>query len=205
MAKYSFNMDIDKSKVAVALAADLNASYKDLGAVCDAIRYKSVGDAFEILSAIKAGMPIYYRRHNKGMGSSHVLHGRKGRNPKKCANMVLKVLQNAYSNAINKGLDAENMIVIHACANKTQILRRSPPKGILYHRSGGEGYSMSRSSDLELAKVEIGLFDNSELKAPEEKEANKDRALTQVQESDNKVEEKVSLSKPLASANKKGA
>jgi len=151
--KYSFNQK--SGEVVFANIKDVNANYKDLIAVCDAIRYKSVPLALESLdSIINDNKPIIYRKYNKYMGARHELKGRKGRTPIKCAKIVRKVLINAMANADNKALDVESLYVVHAAANKTLIARRYPPKGALF--AGGANPS-ARHSDLEFAKVEIGL------------------------------------------------
>lgn len=155
MMKYSYNMD--RGKVVLAGESGLNASFKDLCVVCDSIRHKSATDALSVLEkASKGEIPILYRRHNKYMGSRHELGGKKGRYPKKCSAMVRKVLVNAVANARNAGEDPESMYVVHASANKTLIVPRSPPKGV-GSVGGGYGYSSPRRSNIELAKIEIGL------------------------------------------------
>ena len=158
--EYSFNRD--KSEIVFAHMKDINASYKDLCNVCDSVRYKSVQEAIAILDSVKEGRPILFRRHNKGMGSRHELGGKKGRYPIKCASIVRKAIINASANASNKGLEPEMMFIVHATANKTTINSRYPSKGILYHRSGGYGYSSARRSDLEFAKLEIGIATGTE-------------------------------------------
>ncbi|MCL5430522.1 MAG: 50S ribosomal protein L22 [Candidatus Marsarchaeota archaeon] len=160
--KYSFNQN--KEGVVFAHAKDLNASFKDLGAVCDSIRYMSVPVARVILEEASTGKrAILYKKHNKHMGARHELGGRKGRWPIKCANIVRKVLVNAINNAENKGMDPDGMYVVHACANKTNIARRMPPKGALFPTAlGMMGYATRRASDLEFAKVEIGISELNE-------------------------------------------
>ena len=153
--KYSFNRD--KKDLVFAYRKDINASSKDLSIVCTAIRYKNVQNAIKILEQVENGsQPMLYNRFNKGMGSRHELQGKKGRWPKKCSKIIRNLLLSAISNAENKGYDPDAMVVVHAAANKTNIVRRLPSKGILYI-SAGYGYSKQRRSDLELAKVEIGL------------------------------------------------
>ncbi|MCL5102037.1 MAG: 50S ribosomal protein L22 [Candidatus Marsarchaeota archaeon] len=152
---YSFNME--KGKVVFAGSKDINASYKDLGAICDYVRYKNAVKATEILEkVVKESAAVPYRTNNKGMGSRHELGGRKGRYPKKAAGIVLKVINMAIANAKNKGMEAENLYIVHAAANKTQIFRRTPSKGMLYH-SDSYGFAAMRHSDVEFAKVEIGI------------------------------------------------
>ena len=164
--KYSYNLE--RKNIVFASAHDLNASFKDLCSVCDAVRYMPVPSALKVLDGvITGGRPIEYRRHNKYMGSRHELHGKKGRYPIKCAKMVRDVIVNASANATSKGEDPEYMYVVHAAANKTNIVPRSPSKGVRATRSGGYGYSTMRRSNLELAKIEIGIAqkDNQELGA----------------------------------------
>ena len=156
MVNYSYNLD--RKDMVFASTSNLNASFKDLCAVCDAVRYLRVPNALRVLdSVILHGRPIEYRRHNKYMGSRHELQGRKGRYPIKCAMMVKKVIVNAAANAQNKGSDPESMYVVHATANKGQIIPRAPPKGVRVVVAGGYGYQSMRTSNIEFAKIEIGL------------------------------------------------
>jgi large subunit ribosomal protein L22 len=132
--------------------SDINASFKDLCAVCDSIRYKPLPSALMTLdSVLNDGMPIEYKRHNKYMGSRHELKGKKGRYPVKCVAIVRKVVVNASANAKNKGEDPELMYVVHASANKTYEVPRMPSKGSRHVVTG------TRRSNMEFAKVEIGI------------------------------------------------
>jgi large subunit ribosomal protein L22 len=154
---YSYNQD--RKPIIFASASDINASFKDLCNVCDAVRYMPVTSAIRVLDGvIDGGHAIEFRRHNRYMGSRHELGGKKGRYPMKCAAIVKKVIVNAAANARNKGEDPEYMYVVHAAANKTQIVPRGPPKGVRAV-GGNYGYTTMRSSNLEFARVEIGLAD----------------------------------------------
>jgi large subunit ribosomal protein L22 len=154
--RYSYNQN--KEEVVFANMKDINASHKDLGAVCDAIRYRSVKQALDALdNVIINKKPILFRRHNKNMGSRHELGGKKGRTPIKCAKIVRRVLVNAAANARNKELEPDLMYVIHASANKTMIATRFPSKGALYVSGGTYGQITARHSNLEFARVEIGI------------------------------------------------
>jgi ribosomal protein uL22 len=163
MVKYSFNRDMEGIIFAHS-PSDVNASFKDLKAVCDAIRYRNVEEAQKILdSVIVGGMPIEFRKNNSGMGSRHELGGKKGRYPKKCASLVKKVLINATANAKNKGYLPDIMYVVHASANRTQKISRLPSKGMLVVRgSHSMGMVSYRHSDIELAKIEIGIAGGEE-------------------------------------------
>jgi len=181
--KYSYNLD--RKEIVFASTSELNASFKDLCAVCDSIRYRAVPNAIATLDGvINDSRPIEYRRHNKYMGSRHELGGKKGRYPMKCASMVRKVLVNATADARNKGEDPDAMYVVHACANKTYEVPRSPPKGIRSVRTGGYGYTPMRRSNLAFAKVEIGLS----TKDVKELGARMKRALKATSRTDKAVE-----------------
>ena len=159
--KYAFNLK--KEPFVFANGYEINASYKDLGAVCDAIRYLKVGSALELLENLQdMKIAIPYRRHNKYMGSRHELHGAKGAYPIKAAAEVKIVLTNAAANSASKGLDSDQMYVVHASANKTHIESRRPSKGSLSWGRGRYGMSASTHSDIEYAKVEIGLGTGNE-------------------------------------------
>ncbi|MGC8478444.1 MAG: uL22 family ribosomal protein [Candidatus Micrarchaeia archaeon] len=160
MRNYSYTGS--KEGTAFAVMDNIDASYKDLGAVCDAIRYRKAADALAELDEYAEGTkPVYYRTHNTGFGARHELGGKKGRFPMKAARIVRRVLINAIANAKNKGYELEEMAVVHAAANKMQILVRSPPKGVMFLGSGitghTYGFSPARRSNLEYAKVEIVL------------------------------------------------
>jgi large subunit ribosomal protein L22 len=156
MTSYSFNQE--RKDVVFASVKDVNASYKDLCAVCDAIRYKSTDDALHILDGvIKLEMPVKFRRNNKYMGSRHELGGNKGRWPRKCAMIVKKLLNNALASAKSKGVDSFGMYVVHSSANKQMVVRRTPSKGTIAFGLGRYGPGSTRFSDLEFAKIELGI------------------------------------------------
>ncbi len=155
---YSFNL---KSEDFVrAISYDINASYKDLGAACDAVRYLRAVDALSVLDrVISLEHAIPYRRHNKHMGSRHELGGSKGAYPKKAAAELRKTIENAIANANNKGKSGDEMAIVCASANKTRIERRYPSKGSIAWGRGMYGRSATNHSDIEYAKIEIVLAD----------------------------------------------
>jgi len=160
--RYSFNIK-NAENIILAQRYDIDASYKDLAAVCDAIRYMNAGAALDKLDRLIAmEIPIEYRRHNKHMGARHELGGRKGAYPVRAAKEVRLALINAIANADNKGLPGEDLYIVHATANKTRILRRYPSRGTLAWGRGMYGRSSIMHSDLEYAKVEIGLASKDE-------------------------------------------
>ena len=180
MHKYSFPVD---DTMAVAQAYDVNASYKDLCIVCDAIRHKKVNEAMAILDGvISKKKPILFRRFNKHMGARHELHGRKGGYPVVAAKEVKKVLQNAIANAELKAIDPDGAIVLYASANKTRIERRLPSKGSLSWGRGMYGFAARVHSDIEYAKIELAIA------MPEEIKASTSKKTSEVKEQKGKAE-----------------
>lgn len=179
--------------LALAQAYDVNVSYKDLCAVCDAIRYLKVGEAFQVLDGVETmQMPILFTRFNKHMGARHELHGRKGAYPVAAAKAVRKVLTNATANARNKGIAMETLEVAHASANKTHIERRGPSKGKLFWGRGMYGMSPRVHSDIEYSKIEIGVA------AADEKVATKAAAKSEAKPKAEKAQAAKPQEKTLA-------
>jgi len=113
-----------------ARVEDVNASFKDLGAVCDSVRGMKALDAIEMLEmAVKGRIPILYRRHNKKMGHRRELGGKKGRWPMKEARIILKLVKSAVANAEQKGLIDEDLVITHIAANKQRTYARVAPRG----------------------------------------------------------------------------
>ncbi len=162
MIRYSYNLQKTET-MAFAQRYNINASYKDLGAVCDAVRYLRADNALALLEEIKSmKTPILYRRHSKHMGARHELGGRKGGYPVKAAEEMRIAILNAIGNAKNGGLSGNDMYIVHASSNKTIIARRYPSKGSLTWGRGMYGRGAMNHSDIEYAKVEIGLANGDE-------------------------------------------
>lgn len=163
MPEFGYSMQLpekDAAKFARAQAHGVDASYKDLGAVCANIRGKTAEKAEELLGkASKGEFPIHFARHAKKMGHRGEIGGKRGRYPKKSAKLVLKVLKNAVANANTKGLLGE-LKVVHATANKQDIYPRIAPRG------------RWRRNNYVTARIEIVLREVAEAK-PEEKEKKK--------------------------------
>ncbi|HVA82559.1 MAG TPA: 50S ribosomal protein L22 [Candidatus Aquilonibacter sp.] len=158
---YSFNIGGEFAK---AQKSGINASYKQLSIVCNAIRYTRVSKAIETMDkVINMQMPILFSKYNKHMGARHELHGRKGAYPVKAAKEIKVVLQNAVANAEGKGMSgADELFIVHAAANKVQTISRQPSKGAISWGRGMYGRSAMMHSDIELSKVEIILGTGTE-------------------------------------------
>lgn len=133
---------------AYARVEGVNASYRDLGAVCASIMNLDSEIAANYLALVQEGLvPVYFGKHNKKMGHRRELGGKKGRYPQKAAGIVLKLLKSAVANASVKGITGT--FVISAMANKKDVYPRMSSKGRLVR------------SNLETARVEIVLGSTS--------------------------------------------
>lgn len=110
----------------------VDASFKELAAVCDNIKGMKVEEAINFLEKVqRMETPVRFRRWNKKMGHRRGLKGKygpKGRFPVKAARIVEKVLRSAYSNSLSLGLEGD-LYVVHASANKKENFPRLQPKG----------------------------------------------------------------------------
>ncbi|MFA6048939.1 MAG: 50S ribosomal protein L22 [Candidatus Micrarchaeia archaeon] len=125
MGLYGYSIKIDAKKQANVQAHDLDASYKDLANICRAVKKKSIADAKKILDGvISMEMPLLYTFHHTGMGHRSQLGGKKGRYPKKEAKIMLKLINDAKANALQKGLDEKKLYISHAAANRQNVMKR---------------------------------------------------------------------------------
>ena len=110
--KLNYSIEPQPEKTSKALGKELHISKKHAHEIASAIRGMKVHVArgfLEDVTELKQAVP--YKRyvksvpHRKGMCT--------GRYPQKAAKEFLKVLKNAESNATYKGLDSENLKIVH--------------------------------------------------------------------------------------------
>ena len=121
-----------QGKFANAVGKDLNVSFKHAVAICDKLRGMMLGDAIELLEGvIRLEKVIPFRRFRTGIGHRRGLSGAEkiGKYPRKASEYILRVLRNAEANAEYKGLDTENLKIVHIQALRGVSRRRRKPKG----------------------------------------------------------------------------
>ncbi|BFH73483.1 50S ribosomal protein L22 [Sulfurisphaera javensis] len=126
-------LNIDDTKIAKAVIRNVPASIRDLYNVCKAIRGMKLNDAKRFLYDVldeKDALPFWRHSH----GASHKSNispkwkVKSGRYPKKAIKYVLKVLENAENNANSKGLDMDNVKIVHIAAHKGITIKRFMPR-----------------------------------------------------------------------------
>ncbi len=129
MAKHAgYTIEVDDTKVAKSIGKELPISPKHAVEICREIRGLPLERAKEFLEGVIAQRtPVPFRRYNK-----QVVHQRggtgPGRYPKKAAKYILRVLQDAESNAEYKGFDTESLDVLQAAAHRGRIWHQRMPR-----------------------------------------------------------------------------
>ncbi|MBU4535159.1 MAG: 50S ribosomal protein L22 [Euryarchaeota archaeon] len=131
MAKinYAFKED-DKAKTAKAIGRALKISPKHAVEICRELRGMKLERAKVYLEeVIQMQKAVPFKRHNKKVGHRKGLNGwPTGRYPVKAAGHILKVLENAEANAEYKGLDSENLKIMHISSHRGFVIRGWTPR-----------------------------------------------------------------------------
>lgn len=115
--KYAFNKDIEEQKLARVMGKDVGISTKISIEICNFIRGKNLQrvkrDLIDI-SNKKSALPmtrfITDRGHKPGMAA--------GSYPMKAIENFMKLIGSLESNAQIKGLNSDNLVLIHACVHR---------------------------------------------------------------------------------------
>ena len=131
MAKINYAYtDDDKAKTAKALGRSLKISPKHAVEICNKIRGMKVEKAESYLEdVIEMKTAVPFKRHNKKVGHRRGIGGwPTGRYPVKAAKQILDILRNAEANAEYKGLDTENLKILHISSHKGYVIRGWTPR-----------------------------------------------------------------------------
>jgi len=113
--KYAFK-DYNKDTMARGVVLATSVSTKHCVEICNAIRGKKVARAKIILDdAMEMKKAIPFRRFKLGIG--HKTGIGPGRYPIKACGEVLKTIKSCEANAQNKGLNPEELKIVHISAN----------------------------------------------------------------------------------------
>ncbi len=128
--KYSQGIK-DENKIAKGMGIGLNISFKHSVTVCNRIRNMNLSSAINLLEAvISQERAIPFKRfrtgvgHRRGDGKETI-----AKYPWKASSEILKVLRNVEANANYKGMDIEELRLVHIEAQKGARRRRIKPRG----------------------------------------------------------------------------
>ena len=114
--KYAYDIGEEK-EVAKAYGRSLPISVKTGAEICSKLRGKKVKKAKDFLEKVIAmKVPVEMSRFNKDRG--HKPGKGPARYPVKATGEILNVLKSAESNASDKGLDANDLIITHISVHK---------------------------------------------------------------------------------------
>lgn len=134
MASWTYpQLSIPEDRVAKAVIMNVDSSIRDLYNVCKAVRGMKLNEAKTFLERVlrqEEALPFWRYSHGASHRSniSEKWKVKSGRYPKKAIKYVLKVLQNAENNASVKGLDIDNVRIVHIAAHKGVTIKRYMPR-----------------------------------------------------------------------------
>jgi len=145
----------DESKIAKAVAYDIPVSIKYMREIVATIKGMKLVEAEKFLeNVIKLKQPVPFRRYHGKVSHKKGLADRfgwpSGRYPVKGAKYVLELLRNVKANAENKGLNVDNLVIVHIAAHRGPTLKRYMPRAF-----GRATPKFRRTSHLEVIVKEV--------------------------------------------------
>jgi len=112
-----------EGNVAKTFARKVDCSWKDANQICRNIKGMKLSKAYDFLNRVLEHKDVIrYYKYLNGVGHHN---GKIGCYPEKAIKAIMKVLKSAEANAINKGLNKENLVIAHATAYRGYQYRRS--------------------------------------------------------------------------------
>jgi large subunit ribosomal protein L22 len=121
---------LDPDKTVKCAGRELKMSPKAAVEICHTIRGMKIGEAKTLLEqVIKKRLPIAFRRYKKKVAHKSMPEKTfAGRYPVKTADRILRLLRELEANAEYKGLDIENLKIIHAVSHRGRKIRAYTPR-----------------------------------------------------------------------------
>jgi len=127
MGRYSREPD-NPSKACKARGSNLRVHFKNTREAAGAIKKMPLRRAIRYLkNVVEMKECVPFRRYNGGVGrcaQAKQWGVTQGRWPKKSAEFLLQLLKNAESNADQKGLDGDRLVIDHIQVNRAPKMRR---------------------------------------------------------------------------------
>jgi len=132
MSKVKYTAEFDPAVTAKAMAHELNVSPKHCYEILREIRGKKVVTAKKFLeNVIELKESVPFKRFNRNVGHKRHQSGwDAGRYPVKACGEILKLIKHAEANAEYKGLDTENMRIIHASSKRGRVTHGMMPRAM---------------------------------------------------------------------------
>ncbi|MEM0202481.1 MAG: 50S ribosomal protein L22 [Archaeoglobaceae archaeon] len=119
----------DETKAVKAMGYEIPMSFKHAVEICRELRGKKIPQAMSFLEGVIAmRIPVPMRKYKKKVAHKNIPGWYAGRYPQKAAKEILKVIKNLKANAEYKGLNADELIIVHAQAKKGRTIVRYTPR-----------------------------------------------------------------------------
>jgi large subunit ribosomal protein L22 len=116
--KYKYAFKTDKENVVKVVGRDVNMSRKQAIEMCDFVRNKPTAKMIPILEKVQdAKLAVPFHRFTEGAGHKKGVGMASGKYPLKGATLFISLLKSLETNAQNKGLGSD-LLIIHACAQQ---------------------------------------------------------------------------------------
>ena len=132
MSNVKYSKEFDPATTAKAMAFELNVSPKHCVEILNQIRYKKVDVAKTFLeNVIAKKQSVPFKRYARNVGHKRMqTPGGAGRYPVKASKEILKLIKHAEANAEYKGLDSENMKIVHADSKRGKVTQGIMPRAM---------------------------------------------------------------------------
>jgi large subunit ribosomal protein L22 len=132
MSKVEYAAQYDPATTAKAMAYEINVSPKHCVEILRQLRGKKVVRAKTYLEhVIEKTESVPFKRFARNVGHKrHQTGWASGRYPVKASKEILKLLKHAEANAEYKGLEPENMSIVHATSKKGRVIQGVMPRAM---------------------------------------------------------------------------
>jgi large subunit ribosomal protein L22 len=149
--RYSIE-ELDPDRTVKCSRRELNVSPKACREICLTLKGLKLNEARDFLRhVIDKKIPVPFKRYNKAIGHRRMpFKGYAGRYPIKAATAILQLLEELEANAEYKGLNIENLRIIHAASQRGRKIKRFVPRAF-----GRSSAKFNILTHVELAGYEI--------------------------------------------------
>ncbi|MEM0021920.1 MAG: 50S ribosomal protein L22 [Archaeoglobaceae archaeon] len=119
----------DETKAVKAMGYEIPMSFKHAVEICRELKGKKISQAMSFLEGVIAmRIAVPMRKYKKKVAHKNIPGWYAGRYPQKAAREILKVIKNLKANAEYKGLNVDELVIVHAQAKKGRTIVRYVPR-----------------------------------------------------------------------------
>jgi large subunit ribosomal protein L22 len=132
MSKAKYAAEFDPATTAKAMAYEINVSPKHCAEIFKHIKGMKASQAKTYLqNVIDKKESVPFKRYARNVGHKRYQSGwGAGRYPAKASGEIIKLIKHCEANAEYKGLDSENMKIIHGTSKKGRVIQGIMPRAM---------------------------------------------------------------------------